>query len=175
MRALSERVLASHLVVGATSDTQTREPVPIAASSSVQGRVCHHPSMSEHQHGQAVLNEVVPLGRTLRQAIPDVYRAFAGFNQAAFAPGSLDTKTKELIALAIAVSERCDGCIASHARGASRAGASREEAAETIGVALAMNGGPATVYGPRAYDAFCEFADARDAAAADGASANGTA
>jgi alkylhydroperoxidase/carboxymuconolactone decarboxylase family protein YurZ len=58
------------------------------------------------------------------------------------------------------VVERCDGCIASHSEGAARAGASRQEqeAAEAIGVAMLMNGGPATIYGPRAYAAFCEFA-----------------
>lgn len=55
------------------------------------------------------------------------------------------------------MSKQCDGCIASHARGAARAGATLEEAAEAIGVAILMNGGPATVYGPRAYAAFSEF------------------
>ena len=54
--------------------------------------------------------------------------------------------------------QRCDGCIASHAEGAARAGATRQEAAEAIGVAMLMNGGPATIYGARAYAAFCEFA-----------------
>jgi AhpD family alkylhydroperoxidase len=121
--------------------------------------------MSEHIHGKAVLDEVVPLGRALRQAIPDVYKGYVALSTAAFAPGTLDVKTKELIALGIAVTLRCDGCIAAHARGASSAGATRQEAAEAIGVALVLNGGPATVYGPRAFDAFREFADARDAAA----------
>ena len=62
--------------------------------------------------------------------------------------------------MVIGVVHGCDGCIASHARGAARAGAGREEAAEAIGVAIMMNGGPATIYGARAYQAFCEFADA---------------
>jgi AhpD family alkylhydroperoxidase len=78
-------------------------------------------------------------------------------HDAAFADGALDTRTKELIALAIAVVEGCDGCIASHARAAAQAGASRQEAAEAIGVTFLMHGGPATIHGPRAYDAFCEF------------------
>lgn len=69
-------------------------------------------------------------------------------------------KTKELIALAIGVVEQCDGCIASHSQAAVNAGATRQEAAEAIGVTFLMNGGPATIYGPRAYAAFCEFADA---------------
>jgi AhpD family alkylhydroperoxidase len=108
-------------------------------------------------YGKQVLDELRPLHRELRHAIPDVYRGFGEFHHAAFATGALDTKTKELIALAIGVVERCDGCIASHAEGAARAGASRAEAAEAIGVAMLMNGGPATIYGPRAYSAFCEF------------------
>ena len=116
---------------------------------------------SDHQsgHGKAVLDELSPLHRSLRRAIPDVYAGFRELHQASFAPGALDTRTKELIALAIGVVEGCDGCIASHAEGAARAGATRQEAAEAIGVTFLMKGGPATIYGPRAYDAFCEFAD----------------
>jgi AhpD family alkylhydroperoxidase len=110
-------------------------------------------------HGRAVLDELRPLHRELRHAVPDVYRAFAELHRAAFAPGALDVKTKELIALAIGVIERCDGCIASHAEAAARAGATRAEVAEAIGVTFLMNGGPATIYGPRAFAAFDEFAD----------------
>lgn len=116
-----------------------------------------------HSHGKDVLGELAPLGRELRQAIPEVYSGFGELHRAALADGALDTRTKELIALAIGVSSRCDGCIASHARGAVRAGATKQEAAEAIGVAFLMNGGPATVYGPRAYAAFCEYHDAAHA------------
>jgi len=114
--------------------------------------------VEQHGYGKAVLDEMRPLHRELRHVIPDVYKGFSEFHHAAFAPGVIDVKTKELIALAIGVIERCDGCIASHAEAAARAGASRREAAEAIGVAMLMNGGPATIYGPRAYAAFCEFA-----------------
>lgn len=113
----------------------------------------------QHGHGRSVLDELRPLHRDLRHAIPDVYKTFAEFHRASFAPGALDVKTKELIALAIAVIERCDGCIASHTEGAARAGATRQEAAEAIGVTFLMGGGPATIYGPRAYAAFCEFSN----------------
>lgn len=109
------------------------------------------------QHGGVVLDELSGLHRNLRRAVPDVYKGFGELHKAAFAPGVLDTRTKELIALAIGVVEGCDGCIASHAQGAARAGATRQEAAEAIGVTFLMKGGPATIYGPRAYDAFCEF------------------
>jgi AhpD family alkylhydroperoxidase len=114
-------------------------------------------------NGKAVLRGLSPLHRRLRGSIPDVYRGFGELHEAAFAAGALDVKTKELIALAIGVVEGCDGCIASHAQAAVHAGASRQEAAEAIGVTFLMKGGPATIYGPRAFDAFCEFADAREA------------
>lgn len=113
--------------------------------------------MTEHHHGKDVLDDLRPLTRELRQAVPEVYRAFGELHHAAMSAGALDTKTKELMALAIGVVQRCDGCIASHAQGAAKAGASRQEVAEAIGVAVLMNGGPSTVYGPRAYTAFCEF------------------
>lgn len=99
--------------------------------------------------------------------IPDIPRGFGLMNKAAMVSGALDRKVKELMALVIGVAVRCDGCIASHARGAVRAGASHAEAAEAIGVGLLMQGGPATVYGARAYAAFCEFADAEAAPAAE--------
>jgi len=120
-------------------------------------------TMTRTSHGKDVLAELSPLHRELRRAIPDVYKGFGELHHASFAPGVLDVKTKELIALAIGVVEGCDGCIASHGQAAARAGATRQEAAEAIGVTFLMKGGPATIYGPRAYDAFCEFADARDA------------
>src|SRR5919205_864142 len=108
-------------------------------------------------HGHAVQEELREPARELRRAIPAVYDGYRQMHAAAYAAGALDEKTKELIALAIAVSKECDGCIASHARGAARTGASEEEVAEALGVAIAMNGGPGTVYGPRASAAFQEF------------------
>lgn len=91
--------------------------------------------------------------------IPDVYDGFAEMSKAALTSGALDKKVKELIAMVIGVVQGCDGCIASHARGAARAGASKQEAAEAIGVSILMHGGPSTVHGARAYNAFCEFAE----------------
>ena len=109
-------------------------------------------------HASAVSDEVRTLSRELRRAIPDVYRGYAQLHSAALAPGELDVRTKELIALAIAVTRECDGCIAAHAQGAARAGATEAQVAEALGVAVLMNGGPGTVYGPRAFAAFREFA-----------------
>ncbi len=108
-------------------------------------------------HGKEVLDGLREPAAALRQHIPDVYAGFSQTHKAALSDGYLDAKTKELIALGIAVSQQCDGCIASHARGAAFKGASLEEAAEAIGVSILMSGGPATVYGPRAYAAFAEF------------------
>ena len=71
----------------------------------------------------------------------------------------LEGRIKELIALAISVTKECDGCVVAHARAAARRGATAEEVAETMGVAILMNGGPGTVWGPRAYGVFQEFAD----------------
>ena len=114
--------------------------------------------MSDHVHGTEVMNDLIPLARNLRHQIPDVMKAFADLHNASMTTGALDTKMKELIALAISVSHRCDGCIASHARGAAKQGASEAEVSEAIGVAILMTGGPATVYGPRALAAFQDFA-----------------
>jgi AhpD family alkylhydroperoxidase len=113
--------------------------------------------MTEHTHGQETLNELVPLGRELRKHIPEVYEAFAKLSVAAQKPGALDAKTKELIALAFAIASHCDGCIASHAKGLVKHGATETEVAELIGVAIQMMGGPGTVYGPRAFAAFKSF------------------
>jgi AhpD family alkylhydroperoxidase len=114
-------------------------------------------------HGKTVLRDLGPLHRELRRAIPDVYAGFGELHRAAFTAGALDTRIKELIALAIGVVDGCDGCIASHAQAAALAGATRQEAAEAIGVTFLMKGGPATIHGARAYEAFCEFAAAREA------------
>ncbi len=96
--------------------------------------------------------------KQLRQMAPEAWQGFAGLHHAAMADGALPGHVKELIALAIAMVKECDGCIASHARAAARKGASPEEVAETVSVAMLMDGGPATVYGPRAYEAYLEFA-----------------
>lgn len=100
--------------------------------------------------------------RDLRAAIPDTWEGFSRMHRSAVADGALPAKVKELIALAIAVAEGCEGCIAYHASGAARRGATDEEAAEAIGVALLMRGGPASVHGPQALETFREFAGPTD-------------
>lgn len=83
--------------------------------------------------------------------------AYRALSAAAMDEGALTAKTKELIAFAIAITRECDGCVAAHARGAARRGATTEEVSEVIGVVISMNGGPGTVWGPRALAAFQEF------------------
>ncbi len=105
-----------------------------------------------------IQDELKASGRRLRAAIPEVYAGYARLHGAAMADGALPARMKELIALAIAVTKECDGCVAAHARSAVRQGVTAAEVAEAMGVVILMNGGPGTVWGPRAYAAFEEFA-----------------
>jgi AhpD family alkylhydroperoxidase len=90
----------------------------------------------------------------LRNAMPEPGKAFGMLAGAAITDGALNAKTKELIALAIGITARCDGCLAFHAKAAKRYGATREEVIDTISVALYMGGGPSMIYGAEALDAF---------------------
>ncbi len=92
----------------------------------------------------------------LRELIPDVMRGHAELSAAAMREGELTRATKELLSVVIAITRECDGCIVAHTRGAVRQGVTRQQLAEAIGVAIAMNGGPGTVWGPRALRAFDE-------------------
>jgi AhpD family alkylhydroperoxidase len=107
-----------------------------------------------------VVSELRAPTKSFRAASGDVWKGFAQLHQAAVAEGALSAKVKELMALAISVVKQCDGCIAYHAKGAAAHGATPDEVAEAIGVALLMDGGTASVYGPRAWAAFEEFAPA---------------
>lgn len=82
---------------------------------------------------------------------------FEVFHQAALADGAIDRKTKELMALAISVVHGCDDCIAHHVHDAVEAGATREEFAEALGVAVLMGGGPGMIYASHAIDAVDQF------------------
>lgn len=110
-------------------------------------------------HYHDLIKDAKRSNQELREHIPEVYRGFSNMSRAALTDGALGATTKELMALAISVVEGCDACIATHARGAARKGASNAEVAESIGVAILMAGGPATVYGPRAWDAYKEFTE----------------
>jgi len=101
--------------------------------------------------------EIQQLATKLGREISGTMSGFASLHKGAMAEGTLSTKAKELIALGIAIAVRCGGCIAYHVHDAIRAGASREEVVETIGVAILMGGGPAMMYGCEALAAFEQY------------------
>ena len=85
---------------------------------------------------------------------PDIVRGYRELSDAGAKTGKLDAKTRELIALAVAVTRQCDGCITVHTDAAVKHGATREEIAEALGVAIAVNAGAALVYSARVMDAY---------------------
>lgn len=95
--------------------------------------------------------------KTFADTNPAMVKAYGGLNQALGESKHLDAKTRELIALAVAVTTRCDGCISSHSAAAQKAGATIEEVSEALGTALALNAGAAYVYSVRALEAFGQF------------------
>ena len=103
------------------------------------------------------VNELTAQLRNLRGGAPNVMKAFASLAQAAVAPRALDGKTKELLALGIAVAIRCDDCIAFHVKAARQQGATRDEVLETLGMAIYMGAGPSVMYATHALDAFTQF------------------
>lgn len=106
---------------------------------------------------QQITQDISAYTAELRKAVPDTMNGFYALAKAATAPGVLDEKTKELIALAIGVSTRCDGCIGFHAKALVKLQATREELTETLGMAVYMGGGPSLMYAAdalRAYDQF---------------------
>ena len=92
--------------------------------------------------------------KEVRLGSPEVMKHFSGMAAAATAGGALDSKTKELLAIAIAVAIRCDGCIAFHAKAAMQHGATRDEIMETMGLAIYMGAGPSLMYAAQAVEAF---------------------
>lgn len=104
--------------------------------------------------------------REVRAAAPDVMKGFSALAQAALKAGALDTKTKELIALAISVATRCDACVAFHAEAAVKHGATRDEVMETMGMAIYMGAGPSVMYAAQAVEAFDQFTDQKARSAA---------
>ncbi len=91
------------------------------------------------------------------KSIPDTMTAFGKLHHTNAIDGALSAKTKELIALGIAITVRCDGCIAFHIHDALRVGATKEEIMDTIGVAILMGGGPSVMYGCEALEALQQF------------------
>lgn len=95
--------------------------------------------------------------KELGQLSPDTIRGYIEFGSAGQKKNLLGAKTRELIALAVAVTLRCGGCITVHTEAAIKNGATQEEIAEALGVATTVNAGAALVYSARAMDAFKEY------------------
>jgi AhpD family alkylhydroperoxidase len=107
-----------------------------------------------HMHDWNTYREQILEGvGELARLSPDTVKGYKTLHQAA-ETNHLDGKTRELIALAVAVTTRCDGCIAVHTAAARKQGATKEEVAAALGVAVAMNAGAALAYSTRALDAF---------------------
>ncbi|GJD66961.1 carboxymuconolactone decarboxylase family protein [Methylobacterium frigidaeris] len=96
----------------------------------------------------------------LAKLSPETVRGYGALSSVGQKTAQLDAKTRELIAVAIAITLRCDGCITVHTDAARKLGATEAELAEALGVATSVNAGAAIVYSTRALDAFTALAEA---------------
>lgn len=117
-----------------------------------------------HKDWPEMATELSHAIKEVRLGTPEVMKAFSAMARAATQAGALDEKTKELIALAIAVAIRCDGCVAFHAQAAVKHGATRDEVMETMGMSLYMGAGPSLMYAAQAVEAYDQFAQVSAAA-----------
>jgi AhpD family alkylhydroperoxidase len=98
--------------------------------------------------------------RNLNGAIPETSRAFGGLSKAVKEGGVLDFKTKEYIALGIAIATRCEDCIVLHINALIKAGASRDEVSDVLAMTIQMGGGPSMMYAAKAMTCFDELSAA---------------
>ena len=106
--------------------------------------------------GQITHDISAQLGK-FRKEMPEVMAGFSALSQAATKDGVLSKNTKELIAIALAVSNHCPGCIGFHTQALVKYGTTREELLETLSMAIYMGGGPSLMYAAEALEAFEEF------------------
>jgi len=105
----------------------------------------------------AIVGDISRNLKILRRDIGETMQGFSSMAQAASRSNALDKKTKELIALAIGVATRCDGCIGFHSEALVKLGATRQEIEEALGMAVYMGGGPALMYAADAIGAYDQF------------------
>lgn len=105
----------------------------------------------------SIIGDIGTYSAELRKIIPDTMAGFGAMAKGALQPGVLDEKAKEMIALALGVAAHCDGCLGYHTKALARLGATREEVAETLGMAIYMGGGPSLMYAADALRAFDQF------------------
>ncbi|MCP4821848.1 MAG: carboxymuconolactone decarboxylase family protein [Shimia sp.] len=103
------------------------------------------------------INETRSQLRGLNKAIPDTARAFGGLGKSVKEGGVLEFKTKEFVALGMAVVSRCEPCISLHCEALVKAGATKEEVSDVLAMAIQMGGGPAMMYAAKALECFEEF------------------
>ena len=108
---------------------------------------------------KALTKDISEYTGELKKSVPDAMAGFYAMSKAATADGALDKKTKEFIALAIGVTQRCDGCIGFHAKALKELGATREEISEVMAMCVYMGGGPALMYAADGLRAFDQFSD----------------
>ena len=109
------------------------------------------------KHYPAYFDQLTGLMGALGKEIPGPMGGFGQLHKESMSDGALSAKVKELMALSIAITVRCDGCIAYHVHDALQAGATRPEIAEAVGVAILMGGGPSAIYGSEALMALEQF------------------
>jgi AhpD family alkylhydroperoxidase len=103
-----------------------------------------------NEYQQQIQQEMAEMGR----ANHEIIKSYRELSNAGNASNLLGGKVRELIALAVAVTRQCDGCIVTHADAAIKQGATKEEIIEALGVAVAVNAGAALVFSLRVMDAF---------------------
>jgi len=108
---------------------------------------------------KALTKDISEYVGVLKKAAPNAMDGFYALSKGATADGALDKKTKEFIALAIGVTQRCDGCIGFHAKALKELGATKEEIAEVMAMCVYMGGGPALMYAADALRAFDQFSE----------------
>ena len=99
-------------------------------------------------------NQILARVGEIGKLSPDTVKGYMALGGAGAKTGHLDPKTRELIAVAVSITLRCDGCITVHTAAAKKLGASKEEIAEALGVGISVNAGAALVYSTRTLDAF---------------------
>ncbi len=105
------------------------------------------------------LNDTKDQLRVLNKAVPETAKAFGALGKTVKEGGTLDFKTKEFVALGIAVATKCDACIALHISTLIRIGASRDEISDVLGMTIQMGGGPSMMYAAKALECFDELSD----------------
>lgn len=106
---------------------------------------------------KAIIGDINAYSKELHKLIPDTMAGFTSMAKAATQTKVIDEKTKEMIALALGVAAHCDGCLGYHTKALARLGASREEVAEVLGMAIYMGGGPSLMYAADALRSFDQF------------------